>query len=303
MKKIFYVFLLIFSHLFAEAEISMPLQEQKRLEAFFEILIKDYNFAFTLFGNKPCSIACYREKTVFFDLSFMNATILREGWESWMKVEKDFPSKQFALRKIYYENDNLIGVLIINKNAVLEVLRKNYPVFEKTLHISIPPESILKNMLENERFLQAVLYDSELLGILLGYGGRNASSFKQRTELCSWVQELSASPVKVDLAALSPTDQLLVGLSSLDVQIPSSTKTLDLTAVEKLNRLTSNVRPFQLPGSDILLEAFQSPLFMSFSDAETKELEQSYLETRKLVLKEFRNQSTLPVVLNQWMKQ
>jgi hypothetical protein len=44
---------------------SIPSEDQEKLETFFKVLIKDHDFAYTLFGEKPCSIAPYIKTTQF----------------------------------------------------------------------------------------------------------------------------------------------------------------------------------------------------------------------------------------------
>lgn len=283
----------------------IPVQNLEKLAAFFELVIKDYDFGYTLFGNKPCSIVGYRVDNLYKNSS-IEAVILEEGWAQWCRYKHLFPSPNFVLKQIIdTESETVREILIINKSATLNILKAHLSTFHDILNYPYQAEELLSKMIEDENFLKELMNRSEILGILLGYGKINSVNFAKRFELCLYINKLSVPPLDQNWNELNPSSLKLVkGYSHIGHEPNFLNSSLDLAAaVKELNTLTTTLEIFELPGSDFLLEQFQSPIFIANrSEPETQKLYRDYCETRVKIIEAYQGKSILDVTLNQWTR-
>jgi len=283
----------------------MTQEERKHLEAFFELLVRSHDLAYTLFGEKPFSIADYQSAPAF-TYPFLT---FEEGWDTWLKYNHLFPSKNFVLRRIDCGNmgrHQIKEIVVINKRAALDTLNTNIKTFQDQLHTKATTEEILSEMLKNDEFLKTVMDSSERLGILLGYGNRNAKAFKKRTDLMVAIKKLSSSPFKEQLDHLNPQSLFFVKhcSSMLFESEPAVISSNVISLGEELNEIVSHLDPIDFPGSDFLLEKIQPPIFAAVqNDPETKRLYKSYEDTRERILDAYRDKSIFEVTINQWTAQ
>lgn len=276
-------------------------QEDKRdLSNFFELLIRYGDFAYTLFGEKPCSIATYRKN---LDFSY-HSVILENGWRCWLKHNHLFPSKNFALRRIEITDHMPISeFIVINKKSTLAAIENNIEVFHKTLKTQASAEKILNLMLSDNAYLKTI-FNSELLGILLGYGTINAKSFEKRLNYSTAINELSSPPFKENLNNLSPLSLLFVKGHPANVfKVDPSYSNQEISfLIEELNRLVAELDIFELAEADYLLEKTPSPIFAHIKNApETLNLYKQYAQDREKINEAYHNQSIYDVTIKQWM--
>lgn len=79
----------------------IPQKDQEKLEVFFKTLIINNNFGYTLFGEKPIVFETF---STSFALDNISSPLLSEGWKTWEKYQHLFPSHQFFLENIKYDD-------------------------------------------------------------------------------------------------------------------------------------------------------------------------------------------------------
>ncbi len=168
----------------------MPQRDKKRLEYFFRENIGWDCMGFVLFGDKPMALSGKDTKLFPFRSfsSFLYAISPRRiqsenGFDTWKKYEKVFPSKRFVF--LYEETDSGVYSLFINKKRFLQKVAQHADDFKRILKRDVTGEGLLKEGL-NKPFLSDVLCDNDLLvGILFGFGRHNADLFLKRSQLDS----------------------------------------------------------------------------------------------------------------------
>lgn len=301
MNKLIYILFIILCLSCSRHDKKVPSSaDLVKIEAFFELLIRSHGFAYTLFGDKPCSIADYRGH---FDFHY-NSTVHEEGWKSWSRNCHLYPSQNFVLKKIEflgpYESKEII---LINKKETLNVIKSHLNTFQDILHIQLTAEDILRGMLNNDDFLKSVLENPQILGILLGYGKLNSQQFEKRRDLSLNINELSSLPFREELEGLNPKNLFFVrGYSSKKFKDYSVLADREVkTLIKDLELLTENYHFFALSATDFLLEKIQPPLFAAnLDDPETKRLYQSYSATRVKIIEAYQNHSIFEATLKQW---
>lgn len=307
MKKIFFYLFLSLTCLGCtkKSTQNIPKQDLEQLNAFFELLIKDYDFAYTLFGQKPCSIAVYQTQYSFRNSS-LESIIFEDGWSQWCRYHHLFPSQNFVLKKLTNQGEfDLKELFIINKKSTLKILKEHLFLFQRALYCDYQAEDFLKKMIEDDEFLKKMINNAELLGILLGYGKVNATNFARRFELCLYLNALSTPPLTINWNELNPISlQFVKAYSGItDFSNISSKFSDSKSAIDELNTLTTALEVFELPNSDFLLEKFQSPIFMVINEnSETQLLYQEYAKTRSAIIEAYKELPILDVTLKQWSK-
>lgn len=288
----------------------IPLEDQEKLKAFFTILIKDHNFAYTLFGEKPCSIAGYMKASEFHDglvpLTYFESSIFDEGWKSWCKYLHLFPSDNFVMKLIIYEGSpQYRSILIINKKAMLAVLKTHKKTIQKHLQVSLNENEILTKIIEDDKLWLSSSPTIE--GILLGFGEPNSNLFEKCRELSLFINKNSYPPFKCHWNKLSELGLLFVqGYSSKELEPISDSFnnfTQTTSSIDELNNLTQTRQIFELRGSDQFLEDFHSPVFVIVpNSSETESLYKIYAENREKISKAYQGKPFIETTLNQWVK-
>lgn len=281
----------------------LPSDDRRALEDFFELLVKDHNFAYTLFGTKPISIADYRGE----DPTSFDTLILERGWASWCRYKHLFQSRHFELIQadLGRQNDrHYKEIVIINKQATVNVIRKNIKIFQDFLKNEWSPESIMKAITEDNEFYKNIVRRSDLFGILLGYGYINSLNFEKSKNLSLHISEETNPPLQENFEGLNDLGLIFVkgyGKSKLK---PNSRLSLDLsTSKEELNKIVESVKPFELDKNDFLLDCIRSVVFSGvINDEETKSLKQNYSETRSKIIEAYDGKPMFEVTMNQWIK-
>lgn len=281
------------------AEISP--EERKKLESFFDTLVKDYNYPYTLFGDKPCSFASYehvRKAPSLHSLKNQEFYILDEGWNTWLRHQDLFPSTHYMMRKV--SDSTLEMIIVINKIALQGVLRKHLDKFQQELGMPFSVEEIVKKVETEQGFFENLI-DSPLLGILLGYGKVNTECFERRMQLC---QRLSALPPPFELEGVTAKSQLFLRGYSKNFRGETEFENSENIPLKlgELNQLIAKCNFFELKGGDFFQEEILSPVFAAVKDEETDALQTKYEEARETIINAYRNKSVIEVTLTQWMR-
>lgn len=287
---------------------SLPEKDVKVLDSFFQLLCREYDFAYTLFGKKPMSMVYYSSNltswSVYHPIEFLT---LEKGWELWEDYSIFFTSDEFVLKKC--KDKNTSAVFLINKRQALKTISEHLIKFEGILNQKIKPHEFLKQLCNSEQDIMKLLNDnSELLGILLGYGKVNAMLFERKANICKHLNAKMTPPFtsQRDIEKLHPSGQNFVELyrgkeSKFDLAILSPLTKHDSLA-DEMNDIISHEEIFELYGSDFFLDRFISPVFMMRKeDPETQELQASYFATKLKLRQLYQQESFLEITLNQWM--
>lgn len=281
----------------------ISIEDREKLEFFFKFLVTTDDFAFTLFGEKPLSFLSYptHEPSPTYQ-----GFILEQGWQCWEKYASRFPSKQFILVKTSDSvNDCPVNTLtLINRQKAKECIEQHLVTFQTILGENIPTDVILQNLCKEGLSEKTILKDdTELLGILLGYGAHNAWAFKRRAEICLFYNQHPDEQSK-DFACLSDESKRFVSLYSSVIVPHISTLKPSLSyhsLVEELNDITAHTDFFNLDGIDLFLSSFQTPIFMTFEpNEETQQLKQQYTKTYELIRQKYQNTSYFEATIEQW---
>ncbi len=252
---------------------NIPRQDLKKVKYLFESLVDDHDFSYTMFGSKPMSLADfyfeippgltpYRWARSQFFIFKRKASL-----SAWYKHRDEFDIKDFIFLD---EEEDLISCLvlvIINKKNMLRTLHEHETIFRRELGDSFTPESFLEKLEKREVSLaKATHKNQKLLGIMLGYGVRNASFFQERFDL----QEAVEKRKKENL----PEDDILT---------------------QKLNAIESQVGCF----SELEAEAIIPPLYFlaDVSHPETIALKLQYEKERQEIIELKEKRSFMDLVL------
>ncbi|WP_215216636.1 MULTISPECIES: hypothetical protein [Candidatus Rhabdochlamydia] len=152
-------------------------------------MIFEQGFGYTLFGNKPVSLAEYFLNPSFNTIFFSKKNSFFPIVEAWSLLEKNvlchLQGNYILLKQVdRTKNSSTFQVIIINKFSFLQTVTKYLDLFCKLLEKKIDPKELLDEVILNQRSLWDILKGNRALyGIILGYGEKNSLAFKRRWEL------------------------------------------------------------------------------------------------------------------------
>ena len=270
--RIFLIYILMFctSHLSASIQ-SISREDVKVLEFFFQNLLFQRGFAYTLFGNKPMSTEYYdREDPNKPQLLLSSA----EGYKMWEKYAHLFPSREHIF--LFYEDiqENIYEITLINKRAFHQVVAENEEKFAAFFGPEINSEKLLNLLIQKRSLWNTPMKDrDDLIGILLGFGRHNAELFQKRSEIES---------CRMRLTKYRTTPSL--GYHSVEEELEALNAALQSFCGE--GRITLNYA--RLPG-------FAADL----NHDETRQLKKNYAQQRKLITRRYSRRNALEITLEQ----
>ena len=278
----------------------IPPADRTTLDLFFQALFREDPFAYTLFGEKPMSIADYCTSDICLGEEERKSRILEKGWVVWESYRYLFPSEIFVLkRKKTSQHHHCITLL--NKRQALKIIRANFDLYCLANNNITKPEDILRELCKEDPALQIGRQDQ--IGVLLGFGRHNATHFRRMVEIGASLRAKLTPPFffsdEIDRLTPEYKEQSLssspIQKSDLRAVCPS---TLEDESFE-LNRLLEKKSWFHLPGSEFVLDFTAVPAFADFG--ESPELVESYGQTRRQIHRAYQEGSFLEVTLKQWM--
>ncbi len=205
MKYLFVLFSICLT-LSVKADISLvPQQDLKNIKYLFEDLIDHHDYSYTIFGSKPMSLADFnlevpRDLPFYRHLRSKFFMFKRQAsLNSWYKYRDEFNCKNFIF--LDEENDwvDCLVLILINKQNMLCVLRENELIFKEELGESFTPESFLRKLEKREVSLAKAINKSQrLMGIMLGYGVRNAALFQERFDIMKTIWKIEKESLPKD---------------------------------------------------------------------------------------------------------
>ncbi|PWU14973.1 MAG: hypothetical protein C5B45_03530 [Chlamydiae bacterium] len=168
-----------------------PISEKESLfmEALLQSMIFEQDFGYTLFGDKPVSLAEYFLNPSFDTIFFGKRGSLFPIAEAWSILEKNVLCHlqgNYLLLKQANHTKNFcpFQIIIINKSSFLQTVTEHLDLFCKLLEKKLDPKELLDEVIFNQRSLWDILKGNQALyGIVLGYGKKNSLAFKRRWEL------------------------------------------------------------------------------------------------------------------------
>ncbi len=174
----------------------IPSSDRWAIESFFRIfLLKDAG-AYTLFWDKPVTFDSYfdsspDEMTSSSHRYCLENKQMREGWETWEKHQHLFPSNRFLLKARRLDNEK-VEIILINKPNFIKMINKNLSAFQAVIGEKISASELLKRYERGNLPLFDLLKRHHgLLGILLGFGKRNAWLFQNRDRILDNFQQFT----------------------------------------------------------------------------------------------------------------
>lgn len=159
------------------------------MEALLQSMIFEQGFGYTLFGNKPVSLAGYSLNPSFDTIFFSKRSSFFPIVEAWSLLEKNvlchLQGNYILLKQVdRKKNCSTFQIIIINKSSFLQTVNEHLDLFCKLLEKKIDPKELLDEVILNQKSLWDILKGNQALyGIILGYGEKNSLAFKRRWEL------------------------------------------------------------------------------------------------------------------------
>jgi hypothetical protein len=151
-------------------EKEIPQSDRQLLNAFFRNLLFSRGFAYTLFGDKPVSIADY-------DFEADSYWIAK-------KYVPHFPAERYIF--LFDENSRYCEITLINKEAFCQIINQHREQFAEVFGAKISPDRILDLLIQKRSIWNTPIKNHEnLIGVLLGYGKTNAALYHQRSQINS----------------------------------------------------------------------------------------------------------------------
>lgn len=172
--------------------------DKERVENFLKyVMIKNHGL-FTLLGSKPMTAFYFypapneQEKRIIYEaqseqlkkqISFEkfhpNRDDCKQVWKDWKAIEKKYLGKQF----LFVEDEELEHGIFINIQTVTFILDKYYEEFSKVVQQPFNPDKavyLIGN--SSESFWQKIKKSDYLMGLLFGFGEKNAQYFQWEKE-------------------------------------------------------------------------------------------------------------------------
>lgn len=92
---------------------TIPAEDRKTLEQFFQFLFLDNEFSYTLFGEKPITVTIITAQPRLE--CAIEHLISEKGWEVWTRYQHLFPSSRFIVKRDIFGENLAITISLINK--------------------------------------------------------------------------------------------------------------------------------------------------------------------------------------------
>jgi len=257
-------------------------EDRQKIENFFRIFLLKEGGIYVLFGDKPLAITQYfpisaEDMASCFCKKFLcENEQIRKGWQAWKKYSHQFSSRRFLLEGRQYR-DRSFEIVLINKELLTRTIKKNLVDFTKHLKTENTALNLLEIYESNDIPLFELLKEHHgLLGILLGFGKRNASLFQLRNEIIQKKEQFALKGM--NFSSFSALEKELHDCGNLVPAFPHS-KTQCYKMLYLPNFVTDNV------------------------SQETKDLRQKYLEQRHAVFQAIDGKNFLEAILQKFCEE
>lgn len=261
----------------------MSLDDREALSLFFEGMIRLDVCGYTIFGDKPVSVTGYWTSPDSATDVFSKEVLFKKGQILWEKHKHLFPMPNFAITFVTCQD--WCGLQIINKKAFKQVVSQYIEEFKKVLGPGITAEKLLERVSCSNCDISEVLKSDEcLLGIVLGYGYKNARAYKQKNEIAASLKK-----------HFGLTDNQYV----CDGMFPENSENVPENIAKLLDEYKALDQKLKYScGDSNMLELFPDVGFRAdLNDPETIALLKSYAQTKPKIKNAFLSDNFLEAVL------
>jgi hypothetical protein len=248
------------------------------LDFYFRSLLFEDSLAYVLYGDKPMGFSGFYNPTITSDSPLepgcpQKSLILKRGYELHKKYQSLFQQKNFIF--VFRETDDYTEIALVNRRNFLRAVARSSEDFQKVLGAEVTGESILDQFIQEKEILGKPLRENHaLLGILLGYGKKNSSTFHRKIEIMKSQREFHLIDKKDHLTP-SP------GFNSLN---------------EELDSLDKRLLPMRAAYQEFSL--MDLPAFMVDPyDLETQKVKGKFIKQRKKIIDIYRRGNFLEITL------
>lgn len=283
---------------------SIPLEEREILEHFFRRLFYHGDFAYTLLDRKPMGSIDYNLELLacpqFYKAPENHLFLMaldKKGWNIWEKYKDLFPMKKYSLIKV--EHDTFFGILLINKEKVATIIKKNLSLFQELVGKKLHARKILKLLCSGTWYYHSnspcLLIYYKAIGLLYGYGKDNVRWFVKRAQLS---QNLRSLPIEMKAFSSNVIHCIEMEDSSVcskcQLQNDFEIKTLS----SELNVLLKKVQLINGTNKNNPFLPLRKSLFLGNEQlAQTKSIIEGYEKLNKIILKIYESDKLLETVL------
>lgn len=248
------------------------------LDFYFRSLLFEDPLAYVIYGDKPMGFSGFYKPMISSDYPLQQGCsqrnlILKRGYELHKKYQPLFQSKNFIF--VFRETDDYNEIALVNRRNFIKTVARSSEDFQRVLGAEVSGESILDQFIrEKEILVKPLRGNHALLGILLGYGRKNSSTFHRKIEIMKSQREFHLLHKK---GYLTPSP----GFNSVNEELDSLSK-----------RLLPMCEPYQ-EFSLIDLPAFM----VDPNDSETHEIREKFIKQRKKIIDIYRGGNFLETTL------
>lgn len=205
LRLVLYLSVLVAGSICAEQQPAV-FSSEKVLETFFKDLFEKTTAGYVLYGEKPVDLETFpeRERTIPGTVERRNAVIGGLGLRCWNRISPPPNGKYLLLSS--HDNDGW-EVLLINRPAFIDAVRKNMLLFEYKMGIGSTPEGVLDNLI-SEGFEAVFKENIALQGIVLGYGAENAICYESGISFKKRLEPKVTPPFQIPTGPKNPEDMV-----------------------------------------------------------------------------------------------
>lgn len=183
-----------------ESSISLAPEDEVWMNEFVDDFFLNNTMIYSLFGTKPMSgvVICKAsenecikswephlvslnqiEKSEFLKKlhEYCGSDNFYKNYQKWLEWKKKRTSALFLFRTSVSKSKHYLLVDMINTRETLWLLKKNYELFSKETGMEFDPLTVVFDFENDSAFWSKVFSNSYLMGILYGFGERNAYFF------------------------------------------------------------------------------------------------------------------------------
>lgn len=180
-------------------------EDRDTLEKLFRLLIINYGFGYTLFGDKPMTFNGAQCSPIWVELAAPNPyiVILREGFEVWNRYKHLFPSENYIFNVRPTELDGTLyhEFYIVNIESIKRLSAKHSTLFPPSFssfdESDNPSSNIEQKILSILNPSISSIEQNTLMGILFGFGKNNSCLYTMENELALALANASLFPKKI----------------------------------------------------------------------------------------------------------
>ena len=179
-----------------KASFDLTKEERAWMEDFFRGIMIEERGVYTLWGTKPVTeiiIDYYTDEDKQALLKQMSKEQLENGvlckdyclgenWEKWEKMRERFSINRYLLFKKPHSDRKLAYLYFVDILKLSATLQEHYDLFSRETGLDFDPLQVVLNIEQGSEFWDLVwdksVNNAALLGVLFGYGIKNAFCFQ-----------------------------------------------------------------------------------------------------------------------------